>query len=162
VRSLAADLAPLIRVNAVSAGPIRTRIREHYAEETGSDVARLDEDERRSQQRRLYLYAAILGGVLGLLVFGSAGLYRLLNAALAFSFTRDTWHDVWHFAVDSAVAGSVAWWNFRTLRADRAALGAAAEETYAITVLVPASDREAARARVARALAGDAELSVKG
>jgi len=124
--------------------------------------ARLDDDERRSQQRRLYLYAAILGGVLGLLVFGSAGLYRLLNATLGLSFTRDTWHDVWHFAVDSAVAGAVAYGSFRALRADRAALGAAGEETYGVTVLVRAADRESARARVAKALASDTEISVKG
>jgi uncharacterized protein DUF5671 len=124
--------------------------------------ARLDDDERRSLPRRLYLYAAILGGVLGLLVFGSAGLYRLLNAALALSFTRETWHDVWHFSVDSVVAGAVAWWNFRALRADRAVLGATGEELYGVTVMVRAADRDAARARVAQAIAGDGELSVKG
>ena len=124
--------------------------------------ARLDEDERRSQPRRLYLYAAVLGGVLGLLVFGSAALYRLLNAALALSFTHETWHDVWHFTVDSAVAGAVAFWSFRALRADRAALGASGEETFGVTVLVRASDRESARARVTQALAGDPDISVKG
>ena len=82
-------------------------------------VARLDDDERRSLPRRAYLYLAVLGGVLGLLVFGSAALYRLLNAALALSFTRDTWHDLWHFAVDSTVSGFIAWWSFRLLRARR-------------------------------------------
>jgi hypothetical protein len=123
--------------------------------------ASLDDDERRSAQRRLYLYAAVLGGVLGLLVFGSAGLYRLLNAALALSFTLDTWHDVWHFAVDSTVAGAIALWSFRAIRADRAALGAAGDETYGVMVLVRAADRESARARVSRALAGDPDLSVK-
>ena len=124
--------------------------------------ASLDDHERRSPQRRLYLYAAVLGGVLGLLVFGSAALYRLLNATLALSFTLETWHDVWHFVVDSAVAGAIAFWSFRAIRADRAALGAAAEETYAVIVLVTASDRGAARARVTNALAGDPDLSVKG
>jgi hypothetical protein len=124
--------------------------------------ANLDDDERRSQPRRLYLYAAVLGGVLGLLVFGSAALYRLLNATLALSFTLDTWHDVWHFTVDSAVAGAVAFWSFRALRADRAALGASGEETYGVTVLVRAADRESARVRVTKALAGDPDISVKG
>jgi hypothetical protein len=123
---------------------------------------RLDDDERRSQPRRLYLYAAVLGGVLGLLVFGSAALYRLLNAALELSFPLTAWHDVWHFVVDSAVAGGVAWWSFRAIRADRAALGAAGEETYAVTVIVRASDRDAARERVRRALADDGEISVRG
>lgn len=124
-------------------------------------VARLDDDERRSLPRRVYLYLAVLGGVLGLLVFGSAALYRLLNAALALSFTRETWHDVWHFAVDSTVAGVVAWWSFRMLRADRAALGTASEETYGVMVLVRASDRAAARARVAGLVAADPDVSVK-
>lgn len=125
-------------------------------------VARLDDDERRSLPRRAYLYLAVLGGVLGLLVFGSAALYRLLNAALAFSFTLETWHDVWHFAVDSTVAGVVASWSFRMLRADRAALGAARDETYAVTVVVRASDRAAARERIAGLVANDPDVSVKG
>ena len=125
-------------------------------------VARLDDDERRSLPRRAYLYLGVLGGVLGLLVFGSAALYRLLNAALGLSFTLETWHDVWHFAVDSTVAGVVAWWSFRMLRADRAALGAATEETYGVMVLVRASDRSAARARLAGLVAGDPDISVKG
>jgi hypothetical protein len=125
-------------------------------------MARLSDDERRSLPRRAYLYLAVLGGVLGLLVFGSAALYRLLNAALALSFTRETWHDVWHFAVDSSVSGVVAWWSFHLLRADRAALGTASDETYGVMVLVRASDRAAARARVAGLVAGDADISVKG
>jgi hypothetical protein len=125
-------------------------------------VARLDDDERRSLPRRAYLYLAVLGGMLGLLVFGSAALYRLLNAALALSFPLATWHDVWHFAVDSTVAGAVTWWSFRMLRADRAALGAATDETYGVMVLVRAADRGAARARVAGLVAGDPDVSVKG
>ena len=124
--------------------------------------ARLDDEERRSLQRRAYLYLAILGGVLGLLVFGSAALYRLLNATLALSFTSETWHDVWHFTVDSTVAGIVAWWSFRMLRADRSALGTAAEEIYGVMVLVRAPDRAAARARVAQLIGADTDVSLKG
>ncbi len=123
---------------------------------------RLNEDERRSLQRRGYLYLSILGGVLGLLVFGSAALYTILTGVLGFSFTLATWHDIWHFTVDSTVAGLVAWWSFRMLRADRAVLGAAPEETYGVTVLVRARDRDAARARVTQLLASDADISVKG
>ncbi len=124
--------------------------------------ARLDDDERRSLPRRVYLYLAILGGVIGLLVFGSAALYRVLNGALAFSFTRETWHDVWHFVVDSAVSGVVAFASFRALRADRAVLGASGEEIYAVTVLVRAADRDAARVRVADALSGASDVTLKG
>ncbi len=125
-------------------------------------VARLDDNERRSLPRRAHLYLAVLGGVLGLLVFGSAALYRLLNAALALSFTLETWHDIWHFAVDSTVSGVVAWWSFRRLRADRAALGAAIDETFSVLVVVRAADPGAARARVAGLVAGDPDISVKG
>jgi hypothetical protein len=125
-------------------------------------LARLDDDERRSLPRRAYLSLAVLGGVLGLLVFGSAALYRLLNATLALSFTLDTWHDVWHFAVDSMVAGVVALWSFRMLRRDRAALGAATEETYGVLVVLRAADRAAARARIAALVASDPDVSVKG
>jgi hypothetical protein len=123
--------------------------------------ARLDDDERRSLPRRGYLYLSILGGVLGLLVFGSAALYQILTGVLGLSFTLATWHDIWHFTVDSAVAGLVAWWSFRLLRADRAVLGAAPDETYGVTVLVRARDRDAARARVAQLLASDPDVSVK-
>ena len=124
-------------------------------------LARLDDDERRSLPRRAYLYLAILGGVLGLLVFGSAALYRLLNAALAFSFTLETWHDAWHFVIDSAVAGLVASSSFRMLRADRSALSTAAEETYGVMVLVRAADRATARARVAQLIAADTDVSLR-
>ena len=123
--------------------------------------ARLDDDERRSLPRRVYLYLAILGGVIGLLVFGSAALYRVLNAALALELSRETLHDLWHFSVDGAVSAAVAWWSFRDLRADRAVTAAAADETYAVTVLVRAADRDAARARVAGLVGGDPDVTLR-
>jgi hypothetical protein len=123
---------------------------------------RLDDDERRSLSRRGYLYLSILGGVLGLLVFGSAALYQILTGVLAFSFTLGTWHDIWHFLVDSAVAGLVAWWSFRMLRADRAVLGTATEEIYSVTVNVRARDRDTARARVVQLLGRESDVSLKG
>jgi hypothetical protein len=100
--------------------------------------------------------------VLGLLVFGSAALYQILTGVLAFSFTLGTWHDIWHFLVDSAVAGLVAWWSFRMLRADREVLGTAMEETYTVTVNVRARDRDTARARVAQLLGSESDVSLKG
>ena len=123
--------------------------------------ARFDDDERRSLPRRLYLYLAILGGVLGLLAFGSAVLYRVLNGALAFSFTVSTWHDIWHFFVDSVVSAAVAWTAFRAMRADRVLLGTSAEDVYEVKVLVRAADRAAARTRVAAALGDGPDVSVK-
>src|SRR5207245_1034789 len=84
---------------------------------------RLDEAERRAPQRRAYLYLAVLGGAIGLLVFGSAALYRLLNAALAADFPLSTWHDIWHFTVDAAVAGSGFGFHLRGIRGDRSVTG---------------------------------------
>src|SRR5207244_12183073 len=85
---------------------------------------RLDDAERRAPQRRGYLYLAVLGGAIGLLVFGSAALYRLPNAALAADFPLSTWHDIWHFTVDAAVAGTVFAFHLRVIRADRGVTGA--------------------------------------
>jgi hypothetical protein len=118
---------------------------------------RLDESERRAPQRRAYLYLAVLGGALGLLVFGSAALYRLLNAGLAADFPLSTWHDIWHFTVDAAVAGTVFAFHLRVIRADRAvtATAPAAEvgpSVFTYLVQVPAPTAQAARARLAAAL----------
>lgn len=124
---------------------------------------RLDDDERRSLQRRVYLYLAVLGSVAAVLVFGSALLFNLLKGVLAFSFDLALWHDLWHFSVDSAVGAVALAWHFRLVRADRAALAAAGlEETYHVTLLVKAADRAAAQARVAAALQGQPDITVRG
>ena len=121
---------------------------------------RLSDDERRSLPRRGYLYLAILGGVLGLLVFGSAALYRLFNAALAGSFPLATWHDFWHFTVDATVSAAAFLFHLRIVLADRSAqLPTVA--THALTVLVRAADAPAARARLASALEGQTDISVR-
>ncbi|MEP6694487.1 MAG: DUF5671 domain-containing protein [Chloroflexota bacterium] len=122
----------------------------------------LDDDERRSLQRRVYLYLAILGSVAAVLVFGSALLYNLLKGVLAFRFDLALWHDLWHFGVDTAVGAVALAWHFRLVRADRAALAAAGlEETYHVTLLVKAADRAAAQARVAAALQGQPDITVR-
>ena len=124
---------------------------------------RLDDDERRSLQRRVYLYLAILGSVAAVLVFGSALLFNLLKGVLAFSFDLALWHDLWHFSVDTAIGAVALAWHFRLVRADRAALAAAGlEETYHVTLLVKAADRAAAQARVTAALQGQPDITVRG
>ena len=124
---------------------------------------RLDDDERRSLQRRVYLYLAILGSVAAVLVFGSALLFNLLKGVLAFHFDLALWHDLWHFSVDTAVGAVALAWHFRLVRADRAALAAAGlEDTYHVTLLVKAADRAAAQARVAAALQGQPDITVRG
>ncbi|MDQ2951948.1 MAG: DUF5671 domain-containing protein, partial [Chloroflexota bacterium] len=118
---------------------------------------RIDEAERRAPQRRAYLYLAVLGGAIGMLVFGSAALYRLLNAGLAADFPVSTWHDIWHFTVDAAVAGTVFAFHLRVIRADRAvtatvAVAEAASGVFTYVVRLPAATAEAARARIAALL----------
>jgi hypothetical protein len=122
---------------------------------------RLDGDERRSVERRGYLYLVVLGGVLGALVFGSAALYRLLNATLAFSFTTAAWHDIWHFSVDAAVSAAAFLTHLRFVRADRVAAPeqAAAPDTYAFLVRLPGADLDAARSRLATGLPSDASVT---
>jgi hypothetical protein len=111
----------------------------------------------------VYLYLAILGSVGAVLVFGSALLFNVLKAVLAFSFDLEVVHDMWHFAVDSAVGAIALAWHFRLVRADRAALAAAGvEETYQVTLLVRAADRAAAQARVAAALQGQPDITIRG
>lgn len=124
---------------------------------------RLDDDERRSLQRRAYLYLVILGSVAGVLVFGSAFLFNLLKGVLALRFDLALVHDLWHFGVDTAVGAVAVAWHYRLVRGDRAALAAAGlEETYHVTLVVRAADREAARARVAAALEGQSDIVVRG
>ncbi|MGH2490557.1 MAG: DUF5671 domain-containing protein [Candidatus Limnocylindria bacterium] len=166
-------------IGAVGSGWLR--LMDHDARETATWIAlvlvggpawafhwrtsqrRLDDDERRSLQRRVYLYLAILGSVAAVLVFGSATLFNLLKGLLAFRFDLALVHDLWHFGVDTAVGAVALAWHFRLVRADRAALAVAGlEETYHVTLLVKAADRAAAQARVAAALQGQPDITVRG
>ena len=122
---------------------------------------RLDDDERRSLPRRGYLYLAVFGGVVGLLVFVSAILYRLLNAVLAGAFPLSMWHDVWHFTVDAAVSAGAFLFHLGVVRADRGAQIVAEARPHPFTVLVRAADTAAARARLAAALEGQADITVR-
>jgi len=121
---------------------------------------RLTDDERRSLPRRGYLYLAILGGILGVLVFGSAALYRLLNAVLAGDFPLATWHDIWHFTVDGTVSAAAFLFHLAAVRADRSAqLPTVAQ--HSVTLLVRAADAAGARARVAAALEGQPDIAIR-
>ena len=126
-------------------------------------VRRLNDDERRSLPRRVYLYLVIGGSVIALLVFASAILYRLLNATLAASFGLALWHDVWHFSVDAGVSAGAFLFHLGVLRTDRRAqVGAVPEPAeQSVTVVVRAIDAATARARVASALGGHADITVR-
>jgi uncharacterized protein DUF5671 len=122
---------------------------------------RLDDEERRSAPRAAYLHLGVLGGVLGLLVFGSALLYRLVNAAFLGSLvTIETWHDIWHFLVEASVSAGVFLFHYRALRADRAAQLPAVTQ-HSFSVFVQAPDAAAARARLATALEGQTDISIR-
>ena len=77
------------------------------------------------------LALAVLGGVIALLAFGAGALFLLLNTVLAFEFTADAAHDLWHLISDASVGAVVAWWHWRVLRAERA------EDAPAEAVQVP-------------------------
>jgi hypothetical protein len=124
-------------------------------------INRLSDDERRSLPRRGYLYLALIAGVVGFLIFGSAVLYRLLNAALAGSFTLALWHDVWHFSVDAAVSAGAFLFHLTVVRADRGAQVAVSTTQHPLTVLVRAIDTTAARARLAAVLEGQPDISIR-
>jgi hypothetical protein len=125
---------------------------------------RLDDVERAAVQRRGYLYLAVLGGAIGLLVFGSAALYRLFNAALAADFPLSTWHDIWHFTVDAAVSGAAFVFHLAIIRSERAVTvpAAAVPAVFAFLVRFPAADADTARARVAAALPDARVTPLKG
>jgi hypothetical protein len=124
-------------------------------------INRLNDDERRSLPRRGYLYLALIAGVVGVLIFGSAVLYRLLNASLAGSFSLALWHDVWHFTVDAAISAGAFLFHLSVVRADRGAQITASTTEHPMTVLVRAIDAAAARARLASALEGQPDISVR-
>lgn len=122
-------------------------------------------DERRAAVRRGYLYIALLGGGLTVLVAGSATLYQALNGVLGQDFGTARVHDIWHLLVDTAVGAVVAGWHWRVLRGDRLAAGTATAEpsaatpTVAFMVLVEGDDIAAARAKLETALAGTGRIA---
>lgn len=113
--------------------------------------AAADPEERSALPRRVYLYLAILGGIVAVLVFGSAALYRTLTGVLALSFDLDLVHDVMHLIVDTAIGAAVAAFHWRVLRADRTSMPAEAPEEGALLLIA----RGAARERLAGLAAED-------
>jgi hypothetical protein len=84
----------------------------------------------------------------------------LLNGALAGDFPVSTWHDIWHFTVDGTVSAGAFLFHLAAVRADRSAqLPTVAQ--HSVTVLVRASDPAAARARLASALEGQSDMSLR-
>lgn len=124
-------------------------------------------DERRANLRRGYLYVAMLGGGLALLVAGAAALFQIINGLLATDLSVPRLHDIWHLVVDAGVGAAVANAHWRLLRADRDALAeavvaapvaAASPASFAFVVTIEADDAATARARLEAALPGTARI----
>jgi len=124
-------------------------------------------DERRATLRRGYLYVAMLGGGLALLVAGAAALFQIINGLLAGDLARSRLHDVWHLLVDAGVGAAIARGHWRLLRADRDALAqavvaapavASPSAAFAFVVRIEADDAATARARLETALAGTGRI----
>jgi hypothetical protein len=98
--------------------------------------------EIRDRTRRSSLALATFGGVVGALVFGSAAIFRIINALLAQEFTTAVAHDLWHLLSDLSVSVAVALFHWLALRRDRATLAAmpavAAPPTPLVAPPVPA------------------------
>lgn len=124
-------------------------------------------DERRATLRRGYLYIAMLGGGLALLVAGAAALFQVINGLLAADLGLPRFHDLWHLLVNAGVGAAVANAHWRLHRADRDALAAAVVATPAVAaaptsfqfvVTLDADDAVSARAKLETALAGTGRI----
>lgn len=106
----------------------------------GVAVGVVDAAERSAPGRRLAWSLAVLGGVIGLLVFGSGAVFRIVNAVLAFGFDVPVAHDLWHLLTDATVSLVVALFHWRILRNDRA-LAAPAVAPAPLILVLPTPER---------------------
>jgi hypothetical protein len=100
-------------------------------------------DEARSLARRLYVYLSLIAAMLTVVAAMAGVVYRLLGLVLGGTFGQDVATDLAHAVALAAVAGLVAVYHWRVLRAD-ARLGQAefvATEATAV-VEIHAADAE--------------------
>jgi hypothetical protein len=76
------------------------------------------EDEVRSLARRLYLYVSLIVAMLAVVGSGAAALYRVINLLLGETSSVSLLSDLAHALAVVVVAGSVAIYHLRVLRAD--------------------------------------------
>jgi len=76
------------------------------------------EEEVRSLARRLYLYLALIGSMLSLVGSGAAVLYRVISLLLGEASTASLLTDLTRALSVAVVAGAVAGYHWRILRAD--------------------------------------------
>jgi len=75
-------------------------------------------DEARSLARRLYVYLSLIAAMLTVVAATAGVVYRLLGLALGGAFGQDVATDLAHAVALAAVAGLVAVYHWRVLRAD--------------------------------------------
>lgn len=133
----------------------------------------VDDGERRSLARRLYVYLSVIGGVLDLVASGALLLYRLFGLALGGTTRAEIAVDVAHALALGLVGALVAGYHGRALRQDsrRAPapepVGAGPEETRPVamamavaTLRVTAADAERLEAAVRTLRAMDVEVTL--
>lgn len=100
----------------------------------------VDPSERRSLARRLYVYLSVIGAALTLVGCGAVVLYRVFGLVLGGAEPADVKIDLAHALALAIVAGFIAAYHARVLRADAAAdRGVATSEAVARTQAVRAS-----------------------
>jgi hypothetical protein len=96
-----------------------------------------DEDEVRSLARRLYLYVSLIAAMLAVIGSGAAALYRVINLLLGATSSVSLLSDLAHALAVVVVAGGVAIYHLRILRADSRHVGASKSvETPALAEVV--------------------------
>jgi hypothetical protein len=107
-----------------------------------------------SMARRLYVYLALIGAMLSLVGSAAAALYRVISLLLGESSTASVLTDLTRALAVAIVAGAVAAYHWRILRADAVRLAAAPVQA--------APSTRAAEAALAEAqLAAEAQLTVR-
>jgi hypothetical protein len=136
------------------------------AARTGADPpgAVLAHEERRALPRRLFLYLAVFGGVVAVLIFGATALFRVINIILGQPLDRVAAHDLWHLVADAGVGAGTLAWHWRTLRADRDAVEkgevAVSAPRTPLVFVVRGAEASTARRRITEVVPHSAEISV--
>jgi hypothetical protein len=118
--------------------------------------AAADATERFALSRRLYLYGALLGSVLAILISAATLLYRLLGVLLATSGADSgaAVVDIGRAASVVVVAAALGLYHWRIVRADAAARQAAPAPTTLVPEQFSLQIRGASEAEIRRALGG--------
>ena len=99
-----------------------------------------DRAERGSLARRVYVYVALLGAVLALLGAGVTAVYQLYQLALGVSATAPVVSNLARALAVAAVAGLLAAYHLRTLRADQQRTPSVSSPPSSVPAVPPSAD----------------------